>query len=103
LDFLAGGGGNIFLEKSNFATLDTQDQVLIRYIATESPVNIALQGLILNVNRTSTIQPIGGNGTSTTGGSSTPSSTPSLANVTREIFVAIFGALLICLVIAGVF
>ncbi|KAH8597606.1 5'-nucleotidase [Bisporella sp. PMI_857] len=54
LDFLAGGGDNIFQKKTDFATLDTQDQVLTNYIISQSPVNITLDGRIKAVNGTTT-------------------------------------------------
>jgi 2',3'-cyclic-nucleotide 2'-phosphodiesterase (5'-nucleotidase family) len=54
LDFLAGGGDNIFQKKTGFASLDTQDAVLTQYIISESPVDIALDGRIKTVNGSST-------------------------------------------------
>ncbi|KAF2171270.1 hypothetical protein M409DRAFT_50734 [Zasmidium cellare ATCC 36951] len=56
LDFLAGGGDNIFPEFSEIATLDTQDVVLTNYIIEQSPVDIQLDGRISVVG--------GGNSTS---------------------------------------
>lgn len=46
LDFLAGGGDNFFTATKDFVTLDTQDEVLVRYIEKTSPVGIALDGRI---------------------------------------------------------
>lgn len=50
LDFLAGGGDNIFPEFSEIITLDTQDVVLTNYIIQQSPVDIALDGRISTVS-----------------------------------------------------
>ncbi|KIX06144.1 uncharacterized protein Z518_04118 [Rhinocladiella mackenziei CBS 650.93] len=46
LDFLAGGGDNFFVPTTDFITLDTQDEVLTRYIEEQSPVDISLDGRI---------------------------------------------------------
>ncbi|KAF2870096.1 Metallo-dependent phosphatase-like protein [Massariosphaeria phaeospora] len=46
LDFLAGGGDNIFTATKDFATLDTQDEVLVQYIKKKTPVDIKLDGRI---------------------------------------------------------
>jgi 5'-nucleotidase len=46
LDFLAGGGDNIFTATTDFATLDTQDEVLVQYIKKTTPVDIELDGRI---------------------------------------------------------
>jgi len=78
LDFLAGGGDNIFQKKTDLATLDTQDQVLINYVQSQSPVNIALEGRIKDLNGTAFVP---GNGTTTapsgtkTGGAGSTSTT----------------------------
>ncbi|RPB17436.1 5'-nucleotidase [Morchella conica CCBAS932] len=53
LDFLAGGGDNFWPIKTDFATLDTQDEVLRQYITKESPVDIKLDGRISTTNETS--------------------------------------------------
>lgn len=71
LDFLAGGGDNIFQVKTAPTILDTQDEVLTRYVVAQSPVNIALDGRITASNATA------GNGTSTT--NSTSSTTTGAA------------------------
>ncbi|KAL3417911.1 5'-nucleotidase [Phlyctema vagabunda] len=52
LDFLAGGGDNIFTATTDFVTLDTQDEVLTRYILAQTPVDVALDGRIAVVNGT---------------------------------------------------
>ncbi|KAL2062348.1 hypothetical protein VTL71DRAFT_6614 [Oculimacula yallundae] len=57
LDFLAGGGDNIFQKKTTFNILDTQDEVLTGYIETQSPVNITLVSRIKNANGTATATP----------------------------------------------
>lgn len=46
LDFIAGGGDNFFEPRSDFVTLDTQDEVLVQYIKKTTPVSIALDGRI---------------------------------------------------------
>lgn len=52
LDFLAGGGDNIFVKQTNLAALDTQDQVLTNYVASQSPINIGIEGRIIDLNGT---------------------------------------------------
>lgn len=52
LDFLAGGGDNFWEPITDFVTLDTQDEVLTRYIQSQSPVDIELDGRISIVNAT---------------------------------------------------
>lgn len=76
LDFLAGGGDNIFVKQTNLAALDTQDQVLTNYVVSQSPINIGIEGRIVNLNGTAP-KPSGtasvtasGTGTATTGSSS---------------------------------
>ncbi|PSK60144.1 GTP-binding protein ypt2 [Elsinoe australis] len=49
LDYLAGGGDNFFQSSTDFITLDLQADVLTAYLATESPVNFALDGRITSV------------------------------------------------------
>ncbi|KAK0389964.1 hypothetical protein NLU13_3537 [Sarocladium strictum] len=43
LDFLAGGGDNFFTPTRDFATLDTQDEVLVGYIRARTPLTNSLQ------------------------------------------------------------
>lgn len=50
LDFLAGGGDNFFTPFDQLISLDTQDEVLTRYIQAKSPVDIELDGRIEVVN-----------------------------------------------------
>lgn len=49
LDFIAGGGDNFLVPMKEFATLDTQDEVLSAYISAKSPVDIRLDGRIVEV------------------------------------------------------
>jgi hypothetical protein len=68
LDFLAGGGDNIFQKITEFATLDTQDFVLTSYIEKNSPVTAQIEGRLKAVDT----KP---NGTETVDG--TPSTSPT--------------------------
>ncbi|KAL3478341.1 Metallo-dependent phosphatase-like protein [Aspergillus californicus] len=43
LDFLAGGGDNIFVATDDFITLDTQDEVLTQYIVAHTPLTPELE------------------------------------------------------------
>jgi len=52
------GGDNFFVPFKDFITLDTQDEVLVQYIQTQSPVDIELDGRIAVVDA-----PGGGNAT----------------------------------------
>lgn len=54
LDFLAGGGDQIFtgLALGNTITLETQDEILVRHIESQSPVDISLDGRISAVSGT---------------------------------------------------
>jgi hypothetical protein len=95
------GGDNIFQVKSNIVTLDTQDEVLTRYIATESPINIELEGRIQNVNGTSTILPIGNDTVSGTGTPPTPTEsgageateTPSMGSLVKAQNAGLLGVI----------
>lgn len=49
LDFLAGGGDSFLVPTTGLATLDAQDAVLNAYLATHSPIDIALDGRIKTV------------------------------------------------------
>jgi 2',3'-cyclic-nucleotide 2'-phosphodiesterase (5'-nucleotidase family) len=92
LDFLAGGGDNIFQTKTEFVTLDTQDAVLTQYILSESPVDIALDGRIKMVNGTTTTP----SGTATgSGASSSPTGGAGSITLARENVVLLFGVLLV--------
>lgn len=50
LDFLAGGGDNIFVETSDFASLDLQDEVLIQYIEAHSPLDPELEERVVTTD-----------------------------------------------------
>ncbi|CAG9955855.1 unnamed protein product [Clonostachys rosea f. rosea IK726] len=74
LDFVAGGGDNIFPIQTGFVPLDLQDEVLVRYFNQTSPINTQIEGRIEKVAEIP-----GGNSTTTTPVStpvSTPASTP---------------------------
>lgn len=75
LDFIAGGGDNFFAPIKEFTTLDTQDEVLTRYIKSQSPVNIKLDKRIEAVDRQRTGTP--GSGNSTSNGTAPTSARPS--------------------------
>jgi 2',3'-cyclic-nucleotide 2'-phosphodiesterase (5'-nucleotidase family) len=65
LDFLAGGGDNFFEPTTDFVSLDTQDEVLVMYIESQSPVNMTIQGRIVESDGEAGSP--GGNGTSGSG------------------------------------
>lgn len=95
LDFLAGGGDNFFNKTSDFITLDTQDEVLVQYIKSQSPVNIELDKRIEAVDRQRPATPGAGNGT--TPSSAQPSQPVSTGAATRfgagAVSISIFGGL----------
>jgi 2',3'-cyclic-nucleotide 2'-phosphodiesterase (5'-nucleotidase family) len=64
LDFIAGGGDNFFAPVTDFAILDTQDEVLTQYVKSQSPVKIQLDKRIEAVDRLRQGTPGAGNGTS---------------------------------------
>ncbi|CZT50612.1 related to 5`-nucleotidase precursor [Rhynchosporium secalis] len=64
LDFLAGGGDNIFQKRTTFDILDTQDEVLTGYIESQSPVNITLVTRVKDAKGTATT-PSAGTGSPT--------------------------------------
>ncbi|KAK1579344.1 5'-nucleotidase domain-containing protein [Colletotrichum navitas] len=70
LDFLAGGGDNIFVATTDFVSLDTQDEVLVQYVQARSPVDAKIEGRIVQSNGT-TSSPSG----TATGSAAAPSST----------------------------
>lgn len=49
LDYLAGGGDNFFEERTDYITLDLQADVLVSYLAAESPLDVAVDGRITAV------------------------------------------------------
>ena len=90
------GGDNIFQPVANPATLDLQDEVLTRYIESESPVSIGIEGRIRNVNGTKSNEnetlASGGVPSATDGGAQateTPS-TGSLLQLSNMGFIGIF-------------
>ncbi|CAM1502710.1 Fc.00g074860.m01.CDS01 [Cosmosporella sp. VM-42] len=52
LDFLAGGGDNIFETTTDFISLDTQDEVLVAYVKEHSPLDVKLEERIVATNET---------------------------------------------------
>ncbi|KAH7038387.1 5'-nucleotidase [Microdochium trichocladiopsis] len=76
LDFLAGGGDNIFPKVASPVVLDLQADVLTRYIQAESPIDIAIEGRIETVSEI----PGGGGG----GGGSSSTITSSSASATSS-------------------
>ncbi|KAF4815461.1 5'-nucleotidase [Colletotrichum tropicale] len=54
LDFLAGGGDNIFVATTDFVSLDTQDEVLVQYVEAKSPIDAKIEGRIVQSNGTAT-------------------------------------------------
>lgn len=99
LDFLAGGGDNFFTPTTNFITLDTQDEVLVRYVKAQSPVNIKLDKRIEEVDRQRQGTPGSGNGTAngtapTSARPSGPSQTGAAVRLsTSALGIAIMGAI----------
>jgi 2',3'-cyclic-nucleotide 2'-phosphodiesterase (5'-nucleotidase family) len=75
LDFIAGGGDNFFTPITDFATLDTQDEVLTQYVKAKSPINIKLDKRIEVVDRQRQGTP--GAGNSTSNGTTPTSARPS--------------------------
>ncbi|KAJ0163299.1 5'-nucleotidase [Colletotrichum tanaceti] len=76
LDFLAGGGDNIFVATTDFVSLDTQDEVLVQYVQAKSPIDAKIEGRIVQSNGTASTP----NGTATatpsgSGSGAAPSST----------------------------
>lgn len=96
LDFLAGGGDNIFQKKANFITLDTQDEVLVQYVQSQSPVNIKLDGRITNLNGTA---PSAGPGGPSATQSGAPAATSSTAPASAAGRVGVAGLGLVMAVI----
>lgn len=83
LDFLAGGGDNIFPKVASPVVLDLQADVLERYIQAQSPINIAVEGRIEQVTEV----PGDGGGSS----SSTVSSSTITASATASASVTVSG------------
>jgi 5'-nucleotidase len=57
LDFLAGGGDNIFVATSDFITLDTQDEVLTQYIEARTPLSPVLEERVVESDGQPTEEP----------------------------------------------
>ncbi|ORY71380.1 5'-nucleotidase [Pseudomassariella vexata] len=74
IDFLAGGGDNIFEPVDDLVVLDTLDEVLVEYIKAQSPIDIELDGRISTVTGGSGSGSGDATGTAT-GTASTPSET----------------------------
>lgn len=53
LDFLAGGGDNIWEKRADSITLDMQDEVLVQYLEKKSPVEPKISGRIVKTDKTS--------------------------------------------------
>ncbi|KAK1962101.1 5'-nucleotidase domain-containing protein [Colletotrichum sublineola] len=77
LDFLAGGGDNIFVATTDFVSLDTQDEVLVQYVQAKSPVDAKIEGRIVQSNDTA-----GSPSGTATGSAATPSSTSGESGAT---------------------
>jgi len=102
LDFLAGGGDNFFVPITDFATLDTQDEVLTQYIQAQSPVDISVDGRIAIVEgqaeNTTTNGTTGGNGTAEEGQSGSGTSGGNIVSIAFSAVIAGAAACLISLV-----
>lgn len=71
VDFLAGGGDNFFSPATeDFVALYSLNEVLARFVRTESPVNITIEGRIVQVTA--------GNGSTTTNATSWPTTSPTV-------------------------
>ncbi|TDZ54106.1 5'-nucleotidase [Colletotrichum trifolii] len=82
LDFLAGGGDNIFVATSDFVSLDTQDEVLVQYVQAKSPVDAAVEGRIVQSNGTAAPSPSGSaTGTAAPGATETAASGAGVVSV----------------------
>jgi 5'-nucleotidase len=102
LDFIAGGGDNFFEPIADFITLDTQDEVLTKYIQSQSPVDIKLDGRISEVDGQRQGTPGAGNGTGngTTNGTSPTTGVPPEATTNAAarlgagaVGISVFGVL----------
>ncbi|KAI9376780.1 Metallo-dependent phosphatase-like protein [Aspergillus egyptiacus] len=70
LDFLAGGGDNIFVATEDFITLDTQDEVLVQYITARTPLSPELEERVVESDGQSSEEGSGGGGGGGGGGDS---------------------------------
>lgn len=62
LDFLAGGGDNIFVATKDFISLDTQAEVLEGYITSNTPLTNELEDRVVKVDKQAGDGGSGGNG-----------------------------------------
>jgi 5'-nucleotidase len=62
LDFLAGGGDNIFVATKDFITLETQAEVLEGYITSKTPLTNELEDRVVKVDKQAGNGGNGGNG-----------------------------------------
>jgi 2',3'-cyclic-nucleotide 2'-phosphodiesterase (5'-nucleotidase family) len=98
LDFIAGGGDNFFTPTTDFVSLDTQDEVLVQYIKSQSPVNIKLDGRISTTDKQRDGTPGAGNsssnGTSPTSSGAPPQQTGAAARLgAGAVGMSVFGVL----------
>ncbi|GAB7360853.1 hypothetical protein MBLNU230_g0839t1 [Neophaeotheca triangularis] len=75
LDFIAGGGDNFFAELDGAVPLDLQDEVLVAYVQAQSPIDVEIEGRIVETEASGSPGgvvggngTVGGNATSTVGG-----------------------------------
>lgn len=80
IDFVAGGGDNFFGPIENLVVLDTLDEVLVKYIQKNTPIDFELDGRIAVVQGSAGSGSGSGSSNSTPTASPTPSMTPSDAN-----------------------
>ncbi|TDZ32415.1 5'-nucleotidase [Colletotrichum spinosum] len=96
LDFLAGGGDNIFVATSDFVSLDTQDEVLVQYVQAKSPVDAAVEGRIVQSNGTAAPSPSGSaTGTAAPGATETAASGAGVVSVSVGALAASLLALVV--------
>lgn len=104
LDFLAGGGDNFWEPVTEFAALDTQDEVLTRYIQSQTPIDVELEGRISVVSGTAedaasgnaTDDAEGGSGGDST--SSSDSSGAAAASIATTLMILAIGGCMMVLV-----
>lgn len=93
VDFVASGGDNFFSPIfENFIVLDTLDEILTDYIGSQSPVDIALEGRIVQSNGTATD---GENPSGTTTGAPGPTTTAPGAAAYESVSRVLLAAVLI--------
>ncbi|KAH7152788.1 Metallo-dependent phosphatase-like protein [Dactylonectria macrodidyma] len=99
LDFLAGGGDNFLQTTTDFVTLDTQDEVLIQYLADNNPLDVQLEKRVVASNATSGSNSTDGGSNSTDSSDESESTTTPTpdngASVAQaSLFAAVFGTAL---------